>query len=128
MQFEHPTPGKTITVSTRFRSIFFKSETGWDEHTYTGVVAKPDPRTPQGSFVLLSDDEWMPRRTIALRNVQKLEYADGTNVTEAKLSSMKTWEVKGSKGNVYTITEIDGVRTCDCAGFTYRKDCKHVKS
>jgi hypothetical protein len=32
-------------------------------------------------------------------------------------------QVKGSKGNVYTI--IDG--KCSCPGYTFRGDCKHVK-
>ena len=36
--------------------------------------------------------------------------------------------VLGSKGDKYTITEVDGVRQCTCSGFKFRGSCKHVTS
>ena len=40
---------------------------------------------------------------------------------------VKYWEVKGSK-NTY-IVKINGnnLLECECLGFTYRKNCKHIK-
>lgn len=35
-------------------------------------------------------------------------------------------EVVGSKGEKYTITEVDGVRACTCSGFKFRSTCRHV--
>jgi len=29
-------------------------------------------------------------------------------------------------GNDYTIKFVDGVITCDCRGFEYRKNCRHI--
>ena len=40
----------------------------------------------------------------------------------------RTWTVKGSKGDEYKITELDGHLNCTCSGFRFRGDCKHVKS
>lgn len=37
-------------------------------------------------------------------------------------------EVKGSKGDVYRVTELNGNYSCTCSGFRFRGDCKHVKS
>lgn len=34
--------------------------------------------------------------------------------------------VLGSKGDKYTITEVDGVRHCTCSGFKFRGNCKHI--
>ena len=35
--------------------------------------------------------------------------------------------VKGSKGDVYYVSRVDGRLSCTCAGFVYRGECKHAK-
>lgn len=39
----------------------------------------------------------------------------------------RVWEVAGSKGNVYKVTEANGYLSCTCSGFRFRGDCKHIK-
>ena len=34
--------------------------------------------------------------------------------------------VLGSKGEKYTITEVNGVRQCTCPGYRFRGQCKHT--
>lgn len=34
--------------------------------------------------------------------------------------------VEGSKGNRYTVILEDSVASCDCTGFKYRGECKHI--
>lgn len=34
--------------------------------------------------------------------------------------------VKGSKGDVYVVTIENKRKTCTCAGFGFRKSCKHI--
>lgn len=34
--------------------------------------------------------------------------------------------VLGSKGERYTITEVNGVHGCTCSGFKFRSNCKHL--
>ena len=48
-------------------------------------------------------------------------------VTKEEEPEGRTWEVKGSKGDVYQVTEINGYLSCTCSGFKFRGDCKHVK-
>ena len=40
----------------------------------------------------------------------------------------KVYKVKGSKGDIYQVTELNGNLSCTCSGFKFRGDCKHVKS
>ena len=42
-------------------------------------------------------------------------------------SSVKTFSVKGSRGDSYTVTVGSGKIHCTCSGFQFRKSCKHVK-
>ena len=37
------------------------------------------------------------------------------------------WIVKGSKGDEYRVSELNGNLSCTCSGFKFRGDCKHVK-
>ena len=40
---------------------------------------------------------------------------------------VKYWEVKGSKNTYVVKTGLNNLLECECLGFTYRKNCKHIK-
>ena len=40
---------------------------------------------------------------------------------------VKYWEVKGSKNTYVVKTNGNNLLECECLGFTYRKNCKHIK-
>jgi hypothetical protein len=127
-QFAQPTPGKSIRVTTRFPDHYYWATSPWQDNTYQGVVGRPDRSVPEGSFMLLTpQDRNMPTRVIALCRVIALEYADGTQArTSDTKDEVRVWQVQGSKGNVYTVTQRGAGKTCTCPGFQFRKDCKHV--
>ena len=39
----------------------------------------------------------------------------------------KVYEVKGSKGDVYKVTELNGDYSCSCSGFKFRSKCRHIE-
>jgi hypothetical protein len=39
----------------------------------------------------------------------------------------KVYEVKGSKGDIYKVTDVNGNYSCTCSGFKFRGECKHIK-
>lgn len=38
----------------------------------------------------------------------------------------ETWQVRGSKGNQYSVALVGGRWTCTCAGHGFRGHCRHV--
>ena len=40
----------------------------------------------------------------------------------------RVWTVKGSKGDEYKVTELNGNLSCTCSGFKFRGKCKHADS
>jgi hypothetical protein len=38
-----------------------------------------------------------------------------------------SWQVTGSKGNTYTVRTRDGQWFCSCAGFSFRRKCRHIE-
>ena len=113
-QWAQPTPGQTVRVTTRFPEINYWATTKWKDTTYEGVVGRADRSVPQGSFMLLTPHTpEMPTRVIALGRVIKLEYADGSVAAKKTVAdAVKVWQVSGSKGAVYTVTEERGQRRC----------------
>ena len=39
----------------------------------------------------------------------------------------RTWQVTGSRGDQYTVSELAGRWSCTCSGFQFRGRCKHVE-
>ena len=37
-------------------------------------------------------------------------------------------EVRGSRGDVYRVSEVNGAWSCTCSGFRFRGQCKHIAS
>jgi hypothetical protein len=46
---------------------------------------------------------------------------------KAELPAGRVWTVKGSKGDEYKVTELNGSYSCTCSGFRFRSDCRHIK-
>ena len=39
----------------------------------------------------------------------------------------KSWTIKGSKGNLYTVKLSEGSYSCTCPGFSFRRKCRHIE-
>lgn len=40
----------------------------------------------------------------------------------------RSWTVKGSRGDEYHVTELNGNYSCTCSGFRFRSSCRHVET
>ena len=92
--------------------------------TYRGDILET-PKWVEYDAVCLStgDSRWpfriIPRNEIVSIDDQTVDYV-------APAARNKTWQIAGSKGNVYTVTQEGNRYTCDCPGFQFRKNCRHV--
>jgi len=39
----------------------------------------------------------------------------------------RVWVVKGSKGDEYKVSELNGNYSCSCSGFKFRSRCRHIE-
>jgi len=57
--------------------------------------------------------------------VNPVQFATGLKEPEPE---GRFWIVKGSKGDEYKVTELNGNYSCTCSGFKFRGKCKHEET
>lgn len=77
---------------------------------------KPD------EIALSTDNPEFPFRVIKRHMIVSID----NKSYEQKNTTVKTFSVKGSKGDTYTVTVGSGKYHCTCSGFQFRKTCKHI--
>lgn len=127
--YTKPLPNSEITIVVRNKIRSLWNPDDYEEHTYSGTVIADNAWTTPEEFVLLtpSTPEY-PKRTIQLKYVTSMQYANGS-IAETKQSddNFKQWTVDGSKpGTKYLVIKAGDKWTCDCVAFQFRKTCKHI--
>ena len=91
---------------------------------YTGTVIKSPVWVSADCFCITTGNPSFP-----LRILSKSDIVDGYKLPDVEpviSNKTKTYTVQGSK-NTYVVTEDNGKLSCNCTGFSYSKDCKHIK-
>jgi len=132
--FKRPEVGKTVTVTTDWSDYYAAfCETvriNRSNSTQTGVVVESTHFDDPASFRLTTGKPHFPIAVIPLPRVVELEFSDGTEAQnlESELPDEETWAVAGSKGASYTVTRKGSVWHCECKGWMFRQQCKHVNA
>lgn len=130
--FKVPPIGTRIQVETR-------SEYEW-RNTYrkpiVGIVAHPNKWDKPGTFRLIgveNADNHLNESVIDTNYVVSLEVlgtsTDHDNPDAANIPNpvrAKSFEIKGSKDNVYTVTLDGDKHSCTCPAGSHGRMCKHV--
>ncbi len=75
-------------------------------------------KTLSGTYAII-DGKWIP----APPDAKLSDYQ-----TTVKPVDRKVIKIESSKpGTFYQVTVSEGIYTCDCVGFTYRRKCKHTE-
>lgn len=127
--FTKPTPNSEVTVTVRNNKRSFWHTDNFEDVKYAGTVIADNAWTTPAEFVLLtpSTPEY-PKRTIQLKSVTDMQFADGS-VAQTKQAddNFKQWTVDGSKpGTKYLVIKAGTKWTCDCVAFQFKKTCKHI--
>jgi hypothetical protein len=103
--------------------------TKWDIPTPNHTYFSDDSKSKIYGYIRVgTNDVFTFKKPIRIdvRGRKFLEVPNSWGFTVEDKPEGKTWEVKGSKGDVYTVAEVNGNRTCTCSGFKFRGKCKHV--
>ena len=91
-------------------------------HIYTGIIAR-HKWYGVDEVGITSDNPHHPIRRLRRKDIVSV---NDTAVDYAPIKSERVEVVvKGSKGDTYIVTKENGKSTCTCAGYSYRKSCRH---
>lgn len=129
--FAIPKIGQRISVTTDWTTYLkpFVSHIP-RQKTTTGKVVHSENWDNPNTFRMTTGNSDYPVAIIPLTYVIKLIDAGGVEADANAVANVddeyNTWEVDGSTGNTYTVTQIGNRWSCSCKGFMFRKSCKHI--
>jgi hypothetical protein len=120
---QRPQPGSMVEVEVEYVMDRGMIPPRSGRQVYRGEVLKSYRWLTDREFCLSGDDTW-PIRVINLGHVVRLEFESGSGTDVA--TTAQTWEVTGSGGNRYLVTRDGSGWSCDCKGFQFRRNCRHI--
>lgn len=122
-----PEPGEFVRVT--MENLSRRRE--WESLTETleGVVV-PTFKWLEPGYICITGDASFPVRSIRLARVKKIELANGAQISVPvqAVNQDRTWQIQGSRGDLYTVTRRGNQYSCNCPAGSFRKNaCRHVK-
>jgi len=121
-----PQIGSRVRVTTRYREIYIHATSPFKDRVLEGEIVNPDKWMDQDNFKLFTGNPEFPYSIINVNNVHDIKYLTGGS-GRSLVNDTKTFTVKGSKGDTYTVTQVGTRWTCTCHGFQFRRSCRHIK-
>lgn len=111
---------------------WFAETTDWKDTVPNGIYLLDDTKTKMYAFRPKGTGEIKVFRNAIKIETRGRKFVVNPVQFETKLKEPepegRVWIVKGSKGDEYKITDVNGNLSCTCSGFKFRGDCRHVKS
>lgn len=130
--FTKPNPGEFVTATVNWSDIMKTSvvyvQTNHSIQVISGKVVPSSSWDDPASFSIATGNPNFPVAVIPMKRVTDLSYGSGaeaTEIIEAKQEEFETWTVQGSKES-YTVTRRGDSWSCECKGWQFRSQCKHV--
>jgi hypothetical protein len=109
---------------------FFRETTAdWASPTPNHVYLLNNTKDKMYGYIKAGTDEVTVVKKAYRFDARRRTFAEVKELGEIDLDTVKgeTWEVAGSNGARYIVQKIDNMLKCNCPGYTFRGDCKHVK-
>lgn len=118
--------GDTVTLRVhnpiwRFKHVYASYVEVPEYHTYRGQLVAPVRGDPAGTVRITSGDPLYPVRLIDIDSIVGME-----ETVAAPKNESDVWTVVGSSGSKYIVTRTGRSFECTCAGFGFRRQCRHV--
>lgn len=110
---------------------WFAETTDWKDSVPNGIYLLDDTKTKMYAF-RSAKGEIKPFRNFIRIDTRGRKFVVNPVQFKTALKEPepegRSWMVKGSKGDEYRVTELNGNLSCTCSGFKFRGKCKHEES
>lgn len=111
---------------------WFAETTDYKDSVPNGIYLLDDSKSKMFAYVPMGSDQpkiFKAPIQIDVRG-RKFRLNDVQFDTSIKdeLPAGRVYIVKGSKGDEYKVTELNGSYSCTCSGFKFRSQCRHIES
>ena len=111
---------------------WFVETTEWRDNTINGIYLLDDSKSKMYAYRPTARDPIKTFKAPIRIDVRGRKFA--VNPVQYETQSQeeqpegRVWVVKGSKGDEYKVSELNGNYSCSCSGFRFRQGCRHVES
>lgn len=110
-----------VVIQSPNYNIFTSKENPKQQTVIAGRVIRPLAHVAANNFCVATGNPQFPVSVISIKNCVEIKVLSGNTNT------IKTFEVRGSKGSVYTVTKAGQHFSCTCPGFKFHGGkCKHI--
>ena len=111
---------------------FYQETTKWKDAVPNGIYLLDDSKSKMYAFKPWGTGEIKTFKNPIRIDVRGRKFVVNPVQFKTKLKEEEPegryWIVKGSKGDEYKVTELNGNLSCSCSGFKFRGKCKHADS
>ena len=109
---------------------FYKETTAWDGNVPNHIYLLSTDKSKMYGYIRRGGDTAETFKKPYRFDARRRSFVEVPELGEIDLDLVKAekWEFVGSRGDTYTVQKIDNMLKCSCPGFTFRGECKHVKS
>lgn len=110
---------------------WFAETTEWKDFTPNGIYLLDDSKTKMYAYRSPRDTTIKVFKNPIRIDLRGRKFVINPVQFKTKLKEPepegRVIEVRGSKGDIYKVTELNGNWSCTCSGFRFRGECKHIR-
>ena len=110
---------------------WFAETTEWKDSTPNGIYLLDDSKSRMYAYRSPRDAKIKVFKNPIRIDIRGRKFVINPVQFKTKLQEEKpegrVIEVRGSRGDIYKVVELNGNYSCTCSGFKFRGSCRHVK-
>lgn len=126
---ENPVSVILLETERDFFMKFYQETTNWKEEVPNGIYLLNDSKTKMYAYIRAGSNSVFKFKNPIRIDTRGRSFKEVKNTFGFKIEEENTntkWQIKGSKGDVYTVEQTETGLICSCTGFKFRGLCKHL--